>query len=361
MALVAHSHLPAFERLRAEGYEVLSPEEARRQDIRELHIGLLNLMPDAALRATERQFFRLVGACNRIVQICIHPFTVGHESRGPEARAYLDEHYERFDDLRRAGLDALIVTGANPASDDLSREPFWEPLGEVLDWATEHVCSVLCSCLASHAVVQRRYGVERRRRAEKRWGVFRHRLVERSHPLVRQVDTRFDAPRSHRFEITPDQLAPVGCRILAVDDEGGLHLATSEDGFRLVFFQGHPEYDVESLLKEYKREIERFVGGVRQSFPPPPENYFSPAALRWVEDHRRAVVEALRAGAAPPALPEVELGPLLDNTWSDTGKAIFGNWLGWVYQLADGDRRRPCRSAELPAVFAPARARSGAL
>ena len=33
--------------------------------------------------------------------------------------------------------------------------------------------------------------------------------------------------------------------------------------------------------------------------------------------------------------------PLLDNTWTDTGKALFNDWLGLVYQLTHPDRRRP--------------------
>ena len=68
MPLVAHNGLPTFERLREGGQEVLTLERAGKQDIRELHIGLLNMMPDAALSATEHQFIRLVGSCNQISQ-----------------------------------------------------------------------------------------------------------------------------------------------------------------------------------------------------------------------------------------------------------------------------------------------------
>ncbi|PKO61322.1 MAG: homoserine O-succinyltransferase, partial [Betaproteobacteria bacterium HGW-Betaproteobacteria-17] len=59
MPLVAHNTLPTFDRLRRDGITVLSPERAAQQEIRELHVGLLNMMPDAALAATERQFYRL--------------------------------------------------------------------------------------------------------------------------------------------------------------------------------------------------------------------------------------------------------------------------------------------------------------
>jgi len=72
MPLVAHTDLPTFQRLREEGEEILDPDRASNQDIREMHIGLLNMMPDAALEATERQFFRLVGRVIRLFNsMCI--------------------------------------------------------------------------------------------------------------------------------------------------------------------------------------------------------------------------------------------------------------------------------------------------
>lgn len=76
MPLVAHSQLPTFERLRGQGQEILSLEHAIHQDIRELHIGFLNMMPDAALTVTEQQFMRLMGSCNQIAQFYVHPFSI---------------------------------------------------------------------------------------------------------------------------------------------------------------------------------------------------------------------------------------------------------------------------------------------
>ena len=69
MPLVAHQPLPTFKRLRAEGVPVLSADQAAHRQRRRLHIGLLNMMPDKALQATERQFFRLVGGDNKDTQI----------------------------------------------------------------------------------------------------------------------------------------------------------------------------------------------------------------------------------------------------------------------------------------------------
>jgi homoserine O-succinyltransferase len=65
MPLVEHSSLPTFRELRREGQSVLALENARRQDVRALHIGLLNMMPDAAFQVTEQQFMRLVGGSSQ--------------------------------------------------------------------------------------------------------------------------------------------------------------------------------------------------------------------------------------------------------------------------------------------------------
>ncbi len=167
MPIVAHNQLPTFGRLLNEGINVLPPDRALNQDIRELHIGLLNMMPDKALAATERQFFRLIGESNPIAQFYVHPFTLPELPRSAEARAHVDSHYDTFEQVREQGLDALIITGANVVGSELANQPFWEPLIEVIDWAYDNVTSTLCSCLATHAVLQFRYGQTRTPQAAK--------------------------------------------------------------------------------------------------------------------------------------------------------------------------------------------------
>ena len=92
MLLVANSALPTFDRLKQEGEAVLNRDNAVKQDIRELHIGLLNMMPDAASNATERQFFRLVGESNSIAQFYMHPFTLSELPRGEKGQAHVEKY-----------------------------------------------------------------------------------------------------------------------------------------------------------------------------------------------------------------------------------------------------------------------------
>lgn len=341
MPLVANSNLPAFKRLEEEGETIIPGDEAIHQDIRELHIGLLNMMPDAALAATERQFFRLVGEANQIAQFYMHPFTLDALQRGADAQSHIQQYYETFDQIKHKGLDALIITGANVSQPDLAMEAFWEPLIEVIDWAYENVTSTLCSCLATHAVMQFRYGQKRRPLGFKRWGVYSHKVIDRMHPLVIGANTRFDVPHSRFNQIDRSQFEAAGVHVLAESEEAGVHLAVSEDLFRLVFFQGHPEYDIISLLKEYKREVMRFSRGDRGDYPPIPENYFSLKTAAVLDEHREHVLRALAKGQTPPELPESLIIPELDNTWHDSAEAVINNWIGKVYQITNSDRRLP--------------------
>lgn len=341
MPLVANTNLPTFARLREDGETILPADYALEQEIRELHIGLLNMMPDAALEATERQFFRLIGESNQIAQFYMHPFTLDELQRNQEGRRHVQAYYSTFDQIREQGLDALIITGANVTGKDLREEPFWKPLGEVVNWAYDNVTSTLCSCLATHAVLQFRYNQKRNPLPAKRWGVYPHRLTDQRHPLVVGVNTRFDVPHSRFNEIYRQNFEAAGLKILAESDVAGVHLAVSKDGFRQVFFQGHPEYDAISLLKEYKREVDRFINGEIDDYPPFPEFYFSLRSQAVLTEYQERVIRAREKHTDAPVFPEDLIIPMLDNTWHDTAEAVLNNWIGKVYQITDSDRRVP--------------------
>jgi homoserine O-succinyltransferase len=340
MPLVEHSPLPTFRELRRQGQTVLTLEDARRQDIRALHVGLLNMMPDAVFQVTEQQFMRLVGASNQIAQFYVHPFTVPGLPRSDATQAYIAGHYQDMGSIYEHGLDALIITGANVANPRLDKEPFYQPLTEVIGWASENVTSVLCSCLATHALMKFLHGIDRRPLPRKQWGVYSHRVVDPEHPLLHGINTRFDVPHSRYNAITREQFVDAGLSILIESAEAGVHAAVSEDRFRRVYFQGHPEYDANSLLKEYKREVLRHFNGERD-LPPFPEHYISEKAAEVIAGYLEQAHAAHAAQRALPDFPEAEVVPFLENTWTDTARAMFDNWLGLVYQLTNVDRRQP--------------------
>ncbi|MDH5734872.1 MAG: homoserine O-succinyltransferase, partial [Gammaproteobacteria bacterium] len=175
--------------------------------------------------------------------------------------------------------------------------------------------------------------------SEKIWGVFSHQVVDNTHPLVVDINTRFDVPHSRWNAVTSSQFKQAGLKILAEMDNGGVHLATSPDGFRTVFFQGHPEYDTISLLKEYKREVVLYAKGQRHDYPPFPENYFGIFEQAILNEYRVVLDEAMNQEKPLPELPEDLIVSRLNNTWRDTAGEVIGNWMGLIYQITNSDRR----------------------
>jgi len=337
MPLIAHSSLPSFERLEKQGETILSKQRAAHQDIRELHIGLLNMMPDSALEATERQFFRLIGHSNQVAQFYIHPFSLSSIKRGKDATKHIQKYYKTFAEIKLQGLDALIITGANVTGPDLGLAPFYNELCDVVDWSYENVTSTLCSCLATHAVLEFKYSQKRVHMGKKHWGVFPHKVIDRSHPLVKGVNTRFDIPHSRYNDVSEAQFAKANAKVLA-KSAVGVHLAVSPDLFRIVFFQGHPEYDSISLLKEYKREIALYLEGSRPEYPPFPSNYLSAQSRAILDEYKD---QLNNKSASLKDFPEQLISKTLDNTWHDSASAIINNWIGGVYQITNENIKLP--------------------
>ncbi|SMN14785.1 Homoserine O-succinyltransferase [uncultured Candidatus Thioglobus sp.] len=337
MPLIAHSNLPSFDRLKSEGEIVLSKARANHQVIRELHIGLLNMMPDAALEATERQFFRLIGHSNQIAQFYLHPFTLPSIKRSEKGQKHVDKYYQNFDNIKALGLDALIITGAHMEQADLKKAPFYEELMDIIDWSYKQVTSTLCSCLATHALMEFRYQQKRQAMKNKCWGVFKHQIVNRAHPLMSGVNTSFNVPHSRFNEITAEQFKTAGVEILVSSDIGA-HLCVSEDLLRIVFFQGHPEYDTISLLKEYKREITSYLSKSRDDYPAFPQHYLNEQNKAILNEYKTKLI----AGEFTISdFPEGLICKTLDNTWHDATQQIISNWIGCVYQVTHEEVGKP--------------------
>ena len=307
MPLIAHNTLPTFERLEAEGVNIAPAGTAA-----DLRIGFLNMLMDAALTATERQFLRLLAVRDDIA-VRVSPFSLPGLPRDAVSSAHMDAHYDSFETVRDAGLDAIVVTGINVADPRLENLTYLDEIFEVLDWAGAELKSSLYSCLATHAVMQFRYGRRRSPMKRKLWGVYPHRVVDPEHPLCAGLPAVLDVPQSRWNDISRDQYASAGLRVLIEERGGCVNMACSEDGLKEIHFQGHPEYDAVSLLKEYKRELRLHAEGTRADRPPLPENILPPCGA-----------EVLASGG-----PET-LEPSMRETWLDGTRLIFGNWLGML-------------------------------
>lgn len=309
--------------MRSEGVEVCSPDQVN-DSLPAIKVGFLNMMPDAALAATERQFLRLLAA-NPEVNCYFYPFSIVGVDRSEQAKLYTDQYYCEFDALKLIDVDALVITGANVSQPLLQDELFWPELIEVLDWAQTNVRSTMCSCLATHAATKVFYNVDRKHLGDKCWGVYTHNRLQVEHPLLNNVGSNIMMCHSRFNDVSQKQFSENNVEVLIHSEQVGVQLA-SEKNLSVVYFQGHPEYDDISLLKEYKREIIRYLAGEREEYPPVPENYFNQSALEVVGKYKQLVQASIGQQDLLDLFPEDELKQVLDNPWKRSAQTIFSNW-----------------------------------
>jgi homoserine O-succinyltransferase/O-acetyltransferase len=295
-----------------------------------LTIGLVNNMPDPAWQATERQFLGLVRAATTDVVVRFELFSIPEVPRGDQVRADLGERYRDISELWNTRLDGLIVTGTEPRAAALDDEPYWAALIKLVAWARENTASTIWSCLAAHAAILHADGIERRLLKDKLFGVFDCEVAA-THPLIVGAPLRPCVPHSRYNELPEPALVASGYRVLTRSSTTGADMFIREEpGLSLfVFFQGHPEYEADTLLREYRRDVGRFLRGAREHFPATPQGYFNDRATALVDAFRaRAVRERCENLIADFPLSALEAG--LENTWRRSAIGIYENWVDYL-------------------------------
>jgi homoserine O-succinyltransferase len=298
----------------------------------------LNNMPDPALEATELQFGALLGAAAGPLAVRLRFSSLPELSRGPVARARIDSSYWPLDELLAERPDALIVTGTEPRTPVLEEEPYWERLVGLIEWAQVHTASSVWSCLAAHAVAQALHGVRRRRLPEKRFGVFEHRIAGAS-PLLEGIRAPLLTPHSRWNELPVDALETAGFGVLSTSQQTGADLFVSTRRSLLVCFQGHPEYEPATLLKEYRRDVGRYLRGEQPAWPTLPHGYFGAAALQLIAAFRRRA-EPTRDPELLAEFPMAALVGGLEARWQPGAAAIYRNWLKYVAAASERTHNR---------------------
>jgi homoserine O-succinyltransferase/O-acetyltransferase len=309
-----------------------------------LTIGLVNNMPDAACEATERQFIELIRSAAPDLTVCLKLFSIGEVPRADHVRARLAGRYRDVAQLWEAPLDGLIVTGNEPHAANLKDEPYWRSLTRLVDWGRGHTSSTIWSCLAAHAAVLHADGIERRPFENKLVGIFACDKVA-DHPLLAGVASPQRMPHSRANDLPAPALDACGYRILTRSPVAGVDTFVREErGASLfVFFQGHPEYEVDSLLREYRRDVGRFLRGEWQNYPAVPHGYFGDAALKLTEAFRARALSERRAGLIGD-FPTEALEAGADHAWRSSALRLYRNWIAYL-KGRKAERRRSLSAA----------------
>jgi homoserine O-succinyltransferase/O-acetyltransferase len=291
----------------------------------DITIGLVNNMPDSAFEATESQFRGLLeAALGKPVQMRLT--TLPEVPRSAATAADIASRYSPLEDLLRKPPSALIITGTEPIAADLRNEPYWSRFTELVDWSISQSLPSIWSCLAAHAAVLHLSRIQRQRLSEKCCGVFAHE-VQASQPLMRGITQPLLTPHSRWNDLPVARLEDAGYAILSARAATGANVfLTQRNGAQMVFLQGHPEYDRDSLLKEYRRDIGRYVRVQQPGYPTLPDGYFSPAA-RALLDEFRLRAEANRAPQVMATFPVATIQASLVQSWREGAVRLYRNWL----------------------------------
>ncbi|HXR41669.1 MAG TPA: homoserine O-succinyltransferase [Acidothermaceae bacterium] len=297
---------------------------------RALRLAFVNNMPDAAFEETEQQFRHLLQGGLNEPNVHLRCYALPSIERGALVRAKLARDYLHIADLYAEPPDALIVTGTEPRSPDLRNEAYWSELVHLFTWAVDNVSSLLLSCLASHAALLAFDGIERVPRESKCSGVF-PQSVHTSHPLVRSV-APVQFPHSRMNGVPSEALQARGYTVVVQSSQAEWTVATVErNRCVLVLFQGHPEYSASTLLREYRRDVRRYLNGERPSYPEIPSGY-----LDAVGDRLLRRFEAKASPQRDPALmtsfPFDAAERHIAADWQRASKSLVSNWLQQVEQ-----------------------------
>ena len=302
MPIKIPSDLPAFDVLSNEGVMVMAEDQAMRQDIRPLRIGLLNLMPKKI--QTENQFARLIGATPLQIDLSLIRMTE-HQTKNTAAE-HMQEFYRPFQEVKDEKFDGLIITGAPIEHLDFNDVTYWDEISEVFQWTQTNVHSTFGVCWGGMAMINHFHGVRKHMLGAKAFGCFRHRNLKPSSPFLRGFSDDCVIPVSRWTEMKQAEIdAAPGLITLLGSDEVGPCLV-EDKAHRAIYIFNHFEYDSDTLKQEYDRDV---ANGTPINVP-----------LNYYPDDD------------PTRTPQ--------NRWRSHAHLLYGNWISEIYETTPYDITR---------------------
>ncbi len=303
MPIKIPNQLPATKTLAEENIFVMTDARAVSQDIRPLQILLLNLMPTKI--DTETQLSRLLGNTPLQVEMTLM-HTSSHKSKNT-SQEHLLAFYTTFDQVKDRYFDGLVITGAPVEMLEFEAVEYWDELCEIMEWSTTHVHSTFHICWGAQAGLYYHFGVQKKALDKKMFGVFPHIADYKRSMLFRGFDDVFMVPHSRHTTIDREELEKIpGLKILASSPEAGVFALSTKKG-RQIFITGHPEYDAETLGREYWRDVQ---AGKPIEIP---KNYY----------------------------PDNDPNKTPVSTWRSSANLLYCNWLNYfVYQTTPFDLQK---------------------
>ncbi|MDR3071888.1 MAG: homoserine O-succinyltransferase [Clostridiales Family XIII bacterium] len=294
MPILIQRGLPAYDILAKENVFVMDKDRGAIQDIRPLKIAIVNLMPLKEI--TETQLIRVLA--NTPLQVDLQLLTTESYTPTHANIEHLKTFYLTFDEIKKEHLDGLIITGAPVETIPFEDVDYWKELTEIMEYSKQHVFSTLHLCWGAQAGLYYHFGIDKAPMEKKLFGVFEHRATDSRSEFTRGFDEVFYVPHSRYTQIRREDVEKEPrLKILVESEAAGIHMLMTRDK-RMLFLQGHSEYDWNTLKLEYERDKAK---GMDTQIP---KNYFQND-----DPSDRVVVR-----------------------WSGHANLFFANWLNYVYQ-----------------------------
>jgi homoserine O-succinyltransferase/O-acetyltransferase len=294
-------------------------------DGRPIRIGLINNMADGAIARTERHFTHLLQQASGGVPVELTYYSLPPILRSGESRERMAASYLPIDALLDTPPDAFVITGAEPREHSLKDELYWNSLTDLIDLIDQLGVPAMFSCLAAHAAVLYLDGVSRATLNNKCFGVFEHEAAA-DHPLMQGAGERMWLPHTRWNHVNEAELIQAGYQILSRSEDVGVGFFVKERRSPWLFCQGHPEYEGADLLREYRRDVGRYLSGQRSTYPDLPRNYLRPSETQILRAFRQ---QAMAQGdiSIMEQFPRIEHGASTWDAWRSAALAVVGNWL----------------------------------
>ncbi len=254
MTLIVRPDYHAVPILERNGIRWIPPSQAKRQDIRPLRIGILNIMP-----LGEKYEFNILHPLGLSV-LQLEPIWIRLESHNYKSwePKHVDDIYVTYEEaMRDQPLDGLILTGAPVETIDYEDVHYWEEIKTILSDARKNIPSTLGLCWAGFVMAYLE-GVKKLNYDHKLFGVFELKNLAPDHPIMGELDDVFFCPQSRHAGMPDEAMEEASesgrLKLLAYGPEAGYSIFSTTDD-RFIAHTGHPEYNANRLAEEAKRDL----------------------------------------------------------------------------------------------------------
>ena len=292
MPIITKRGLPVNRILQEEKIKILEElEDENDCTSNTINIAILNLMP--LKEDTELQLLRKLSSVKKNIKITFF-YVISYMGKNTNPD-HMKKFYSTFAEIKNKKFDGLIITGAPVEQLNFEDVIYWNELKRIIDWSKANVKSTLYICWGAQAGLYYNYNIDKVLLDEKTFGVFEHNVIDKNSNILNGFEDGFKAPHSRHTTIRKSDIEMhPELTIVSESNDAGVFIVENKKQ-KEIYVTGHLEYAVDTLDKEYKRDIEK---GLKIQIP---KNYYP--------DNK------------------IEKKPVF--SWRENGDKLYSNWVNY--------------------------------